>query len=94
VRLRCGWNQLREQTPTPHVLQQSRAPPWRMCGGMAAPQGLLPSLARAVGLPALCYVTIQNQGSYLVEVPVEAEKRVPRAWHKVGRGVRVGEKLS
>ncbi|GIL42502.1 hypothetical protein Vafri_461, partial [Volvox africanus] len=46
-------------------------------------QSLLPSLARAVGLPTLSYVNIQNQGNFLVEVPVEAEKRVPRTWHKV-----------
>ncbi|KXZ50487.1 hypothetical protein GPECTOR_16g662 [Gonium pectorale] len=45
-------------------------------------QSLLPSLARAVGLPTLSYTTIQNQGTHLVEVPVEAERRVPRAWHK------------
>ncbi|GIL82562.1 hypothetical protein Vretifemale_11355, partial [Volvox reticuliferus] len=46
-------------------------------------QSLLPSLARAVGLPTLSYVNIQNQGNFLVEVPVEVEKRVPRTWHKV-----------
>ncbi|KAG2483848.1 hypothetical protein HYH03_017301 [Edaphochlamys debaryana] len=44
---------------------------------------LLPSLARAAGLPAVAYTTIQNQGTHLVEVPVDAERRVPKAWHKV-----------
>eukprot|EP00198_Chlamydomonas_reinhardtii_P005471 XP_001694807.1 predicted protein [Chlamydomonas reinhardtii] len=46
---------------------------------------LLPGLARAAGLQpgGVSYVAVQNQGDHLIEVPVGAEDRVPRAWHKV-----------
>jgi DNA mismatch repair protein MSH3 len=39
--------------------------------------GLLPPLRRQLGLPRLEYVSVQNQGDYLIEVPAE-RKDVPR----------------
>ena len=39
--------------------------------------GLLPVLRKQLGLPRLEYVSVQNQGDYLVEVPAE-RKDVPR----------------
>jgi hypothetical protein len=44
-------------------------------------QGLLPSLAATAGVAVLEYVSIQNQGNYLVELPA-ARTTVPQGWEK------------
>ncbi|CAL8467013.1 g6549 [Coccomyxa elongata] len=43
---------------------------------------LLPVLRKALRLPRLDYVSVQNQGDFLIEVPAE-RKDVPREWEKV-----------
>jgi hypothetical protein len=48
-------------------------------------QELLPKLAAAAGVRGLSYVSIQNQGNYLVELPA-ARTDVPPGWDKVGVG--------
>lgn len=45
-------------------------------------QQLLPSLCRAAGVRHLEYITIQNQGTYLLELPTE-HKKIPPGWEKV-----------
>lgn len=50
-------------------------------------QALLPRLAAAARVPSLSYVSIQNQGSYLVELPA-GRQDVPAGWDKVSRGSR------
>jgi hypothetical protein len=45
-------------------------------------QGLLPRLASAAGVSSLSYVAIQNQGSYMVELPA-SRTSVPQGWEKV-----------
>lgn len=45
-------------------------------------QQLLPKLASTAGVTSLSYVTIQNQGSYLVELPA-TRTNVPPGWDKV-----------
>lgn len=55
-------------------------------GAGAHLQELLPKLAAAAGVRALSYVSIQNQGNYLVELPA-ARTDVPAGWDKVGRAV-------
>lgn len=52
-------------------------------------QALLPRLAKAAGVPSLSYVTIQNQGSFLVELPA-GRTNVPAGWQKV-RGAVLGQ---
>jgi len=44
---------------------------------------LRPQLAQALNIKAVNYVSISNQGDYLVEIPVELEKRAPKSWEKV-----------
>lgn len=51
-------------------------------------QALLPKLAAAAGVRSCSYVTIQNQGTYLVELPADFA-RVPAGWEKVGRRVHL-----
>ena len=34
-------------------------------------EGLLPGLRRQLGLPRLAYISLANQGDYLIEVPAE-----------------------
>lgn len=46
-------------------------------------QQLLPKLAATAGVASLSYTTIQNQGSYLVELPA-TRTNVPQGWDKVG----------
>jgi DNA mismatch repair protein MSH3 len=46
-------------------------------------QALLPKLAATAGVRSCSYVTIQNQGTYLVELPADFA-RVPAGWEKVG----------
>lgn len=46
-------------------------------------EDLKPMLARSLGVASIDYVTIQNQGEYLIEVPVNMEKRVPSCWVRV-----------
>jgi hypothetical protein len=43
---------------------------------------LLPKLAATAGVRTLSYVTIQNQGNYLLELPA-ARTDVPKGWDKV-----------
>lgn len=50
---------------------------------------LLPDLARALNVRSLSYVNVTNQGNYLVEVPVELEKRVPKQWQRVSSTKKV-----
>jgi hypothetical protein len=45
-------------------------------------QALLPRLASAAGVSSLSYVAIQNQGSYMVELPA-SRTSVPQGWEKV-----------
>lgn len=45
-------------------------------------QALLPQLASTAGVRALSYVSIQNQGNFLVELPA-ARTDVPAGWQKV-----------
>eukprot|EP00884_Botryococcus_braunii_P017424 jgi/Botrbrau1/4365/Bobra.105_2s0012.1 len=44
--------------------------------------GLLPQLRKQLGMPRLDYCTIQNQGSYMIEIPVERTD-IPKDWEKV-----------
>lgn len=44
---------------------------------------LRPQLAQTLNIKAVNYVSIANQGDYLVEIPVELEKRAPKSWEKV-----------
>eukprot|EP00887_Chlorella_sp_A99_P004262 scaffold15.g4262.t1 len=44
---------------------------------------LLPELARVLGVRQLAFVSLHNQGTHLVEVPVDLVARVPRDWEKV-----------
>ncbi len=45
-------------------------------------EALLPKLASTAGVRSLSYVSIQNQGNYLVELPA-ARTDVPAGWQKV-----------
>lgn len=45
-------------------------------------QQLLPQLASTAGVASLSYVSILNQGNYLVELPA-ARTKVPKGWDKV-----------
>eukprot|EP00879_Flechtneria_rotunda_P029922 GHRR01032389.1.p1 GENE.GHRR01032389.1~~GHRR01032389.1.p1 ORF type:complete len:502 (+),score=204.36 GHRR01032389.1:576-2081(+) len=45
-------------------------------------QNLLPKLAAVAGVPSLSYVSIQNQGNYMVELPA-SRMEVPQGWGKV-----------
>lgn len=49
----------------------------------AALAALLPRLAAQLGVRSLGYVSLQNQGDYLVEVPQDLVPRVPRDWLRV-----------
>jgi DNA mismatch repair protein MSH3 len=44
---------------------------------------LLPGYASKLKLKNLTYVSIQNQGDYMVEVPVDLASRVPKDWERV-----------
>jgi len=46
-------------------------------------EDMKPVLASSLGLDKFEYVSIQNQGEYLIEVPTDMEKRVPSTWIKV-----------
>ncbi len=46
-------------------------------------EDLKPALAKSLGVASVEYVKIQNQGEYLIEVPVNMEKRVPSCWVRV-----------
>jgi DNA mismatch repair protein MSH3 len=50
---------------------------------------LLPNLARALNVRSVSYVNVTNQGNYLVEVPVELEKRAPKQWQRVSSTKKV-----
>ena len=52
-------------------------------------QGLLPQLARSAGVGRLSYVSIQNQGDWLVELPADRTS-VPAGWEKVCSTKKVG----
>ncbi|KAI8469096.1 MAG: muts domain V-domain-containing protein [Monoraphidium minutum] len=64
----------------PEVFERAEA----VAAAAAHLQGLLPQLARAAGVPAsrMRYVSIQNQGDYLVELPADRDS-VPTGWEKV-----------
>lgn len=49
-------------------------------------QGLLPQLAAAAGVPSLSYVSVQNQGNWMVELPA-TRTDIPQGWEKVGSRV-------
>jgi hypothetical protein len=53
---------------------------WRgeVAASEARLQALLPALARQLNVRSVAYVSLQNQGDYLVEVPVELAGRVPK----------------
>jgi DNA mismatch repair protein MSH3 len=53
-----------------------------MAAAEAHLRGLLPQLAQAAGVGRLQYVSIQNQGDWLVELPAE-RTAVPQGWEKV-----------
>lgn len=65
------------QTPTP---QERFAAVHQRKDGVAAAeaelQGLLPGLAAQAGVCSLSYVTVTNQGEYLLELPVD--RTVPK----------------
>jgi DNA mismatch repair protein MSH3 len=44
---------------------------------------LRPSLAKDLGFSSVEYVSIQNQGEYLIEVPISKENLVPPSWEKI-----------
>jgi len=44
---------------------------------------LRPQLAQILNIKAVNYVSIANQGDYLVEIPVDLAKRAPKSWEKV-----------
>ena len=46
-------------------------------------ENLRPNLAAELGVPSVDYVTKQNQGEYLIEIPVKKEKTVPSNWIRV-----------
>jgi DNA mismatch repair protein MSH3 len=46
-------------------------------------EALRPALAAALGVRAVAYVSLQNQGDFLVEVALDMEKRAPRDWERV-----------
>lgn len=50
-------------------------------------QGLLPQLAAAAGVSRLSYVSIMNQGSWLIELPA-TRADVPAGWEKVSLSLR------
>lgn len=52
-------------------------------------EALRPDLALAINVDKVEYVSIQNQGEYLVEVPVDLEKRAPKTWVKVSSTKKV-----
>ncbi|KAF5839839.1 muts domain V-domain-containing protein, partial [Dunaliella salina] len=51
--------------------------------GIAKLKGLLPGLAKELGVRSLDYVSIQNQGDWLIEVPKDQLQKVPRSWHQI-----------
>ena len=48
-----------------------------LAGAEAALEGLLPGLRRQLGLPRLVYISLANQGDYLIEVPAD-RRDVPK----------------
>eukprot|EP00890_Picochlorum_soloecismus_P001707 jgi/Picsp_1/2537/NSC_00768-R1_dna mismatch repair protein len=46
-------------------------------------QDIKPVLASSLGLDRVDYVSLQNQGEYLIEIPTSMEKRIPSTWIKV-----------
>lgn len=61
-----------------------------MSGAEAHLQDLLPKLAAAAGVRSLSYVSIQNQGNYLLELPA-ARTDVPQGWDKVRPSIQSAE---
>lgn len=49
----------------------------------AALEALRPELAKTLNLRSVSYTSIANQGDYLVEIPIELEKRAPKTWERV-----------
>ena len=56
---------------------------------LSALDQLRPDLAKQLHVKYINYVSIQNQGDYLVEIPIEIEKHAPRDWEKVSSTKKV-----
>ncbi|KAI7838548.1 hypothetical protein COHA_007691 [Chlorella ohadii] len=89
--------QAAEKNDKLHVLKDSERFPemqrWR--GEVAAAEkalaDLLPSYRRQLQISSLQFMSLHNVGDYLVEVPTELVKRVPKDWQKINavkKGVR------
>lgn len=67
---------MRREADPPPFPQVSR---WRgeVAGAEARLQGLLPGLARRLSVRSVAYMSLQNQGDYLVEVALDLAGRVP-----------------
>jgi DNA mismatch repair protein MSH3 len=63
----------------PEVAEKKQA----VCNTKKALLDLLPGYASKLKLKNLTYVSIQNQGDYMVEVPVDLASRVPKDWERV-----------
>ena len=55
----------------------------------ASLEELRPQLAATLNVRAVAYVSVANQGEYLVEVALELEKRAPRTWERVSSTKKV-----
>lgn len=64
--------------PLPQVFERAKA----VSAAEAHLQSLLPRLARAAGVGRLSYVSVQNQGDFLLELPADRAS-VPQGWVKV-----------
>ncbi len=51
----------------------------------AALAALLPELATELGVRSVEYVSLNNQGDYLVQAPAALDTRAPRAWERVSK---------
>jgi DNA mismatch repair protein MSH3 len=51
----------------------------------AALAALLPELAKELGVRSVEYVSLNNQGDYLVQAPAALDARAPRAWERVSK---------
>lgn len=76
-------------SPDPRGRPSDRFPEvqrWR--GEVAAAEaglgGLLPAFRRTLQISSLQFMSLHNAGEYLLEVPTELVKRVPKDWAKVG----------
>ena len=49
----------------------------------AALEALRPEFAKILNVRSVSYLSIANQGDYLIEIPLELEKRAPKTWERV-----------